>query len=105
MVTPRKMTGIVASILVLIISVLVFYLAYVDIPNKTVAFGVMGLLSILFAVISYLMHAFIGQKKVVSSFTWGYYAFGVLSMLIAKFFLILQKRIKSAFWHCFESIL
>ena len=83
MVTPRKMTGIIASILVLIISVLVFYLSYIDITSKTVAFGVIGLLAILFATISYLMHAFIGQKKVVSSFAWGYYAFGVLSMLIA----------------------
>ena len=68
MASPRKVTGTVAALIIVIISILLFYLSYIDIGNKEEAFVVIGLISVLFAIISYLMHAFISQVKVVTAF-------------------------------------
>ena len=81
MASPRKVTGTVAALIIVIISILLFYLSYIDIGNKEEAFVVIGLISVLFAIISYLMHAFISQVKVVTAFVWAYYVFGVVSMV------------------------
>ncbi|MGC8514590.1 MAG: hypothetical protein ACP5OC_00455 [Thermoplasmata archaeon] len=81
MASSRKVTGIVAALIVVIISILLLYLSYIDIGNKEEAFVVIGLIAVLFALISYLMHAFISQVKVVTAFVWTYYAFGVASMV------------------------
>lgn len=83
MASPRKVTGLVAAIIVVVISALVFYLSYIDIANKQEAFVVIGLFSVLFALISYLMHAFISQVRIVTAFVWAYYAIGVASMVYA----------------------
>ena len=81
MASPRKVTGTAAALIIVIISILLFYLSYIDIGNKEEAFVVIGLIAVLFALISYLMHAFISQVKVVTAFVWAYYAFGVVSMV------------------------
>jgi hypothetical protein len=81
MASPRKVTGIMAALIIVIISILLFYLSYSDIGNKQEAFVVIGLIAVLFALISYLMHAFISQVKVVTAFVWAYYAVGVATMV------------------------
>lgn len=83
MLSPKKLTGLAAFAIVVVISALVFYLAYTELSNKQEAFIIIGLVSVLFAILSYLMHAFISQTNVVSGFVWAYYAFGVASLIYA----------------------
>ncbi len=81
MTSSQKVIGLAAAGVVVIISALVFYLSYIELSNRQEAFVVMGVLAILFAIVSYLMHAVIAQAKVVSGFVWAYYAFGFASMI------------------------
>ncbi|MCL4342391.1 MAG: hypothetical protein M1267_00845 [Candidatus Thermoplasmatota archaeon] len=81
MESPKKVAGLAAAVVVVIISLLAFYLSYVSIGNKQEAFAVIGLLSILFAIISYLTIAFFSSIPVVRGFVWAYYIFGVGSLV------------------------
>lgn len=79
--SPKKVTGLAAAVLVVIISILVFYLTYAELGNKQEAFVVIGVLAVLFAFVSYLMHAVIKQGNVVRAFVWVYYFVGAASMI------------------------
>ncbi len=76
----KKSIGLMIAILVLIISFLIFLSLSLIYGRASLIY--IGILSIVFSGVSYLMHAFIGNRKFVNLFISGYYFLGILLLLI-----------------------
>lgn len=79
----KNFIGIISIILILAISILIFYAILIP-PNKFNDLIFLGIISIIFSIISYLLHSIFKNKKIVSSFVWGYYFLGIVSLLLAS---------------------
>lgn len=77
----KSIIGIVSIILVLIISILIFYAILLG-KNLFNDLIILGIVSIIFSIFSYFIHAFINSKKIVSGFVWGYYILGIISLIL-----------------------
>ncbi len=71
--------GILAAILVAIISALIFLSLYISYGEFSLVY--IGIISIVFSGISYIMHAFLRSRRVVNIFVGSYYVIGILSLL------------------------
>ncbi|MEM0447211.1 MAG: hypothetical protein QW401_05860 [Thermoplasmata archaeon] len=77
---PKKEIGFIIAFLVIIISVLIFISLYLSYGIKSLIY--IGIISVLFSAISYLMHAFIKNKKIVNYFILSYYSFGMILLFL-----------------------
>lgn len=71
---------------------LLFYHIITFYKGEFIGFSTVGLISLVFAFIGYLLYAFIGVHKTLKGFIWLYYAFGFISLfysvLILRFNII-----------------
>ncbi len=88
----RTMISIAIGLILTIFAALLFYYIIVSSSDKFLGLAIVGLLSLLFALIGYLLYAFVGVHKSVQGFVWGYYTFGFVSLfysvVILKFNII-----------------
>jgi len=89
MENSRKFIGIISISIVLIISILIFYLILIQ-PNLFNDLVIMGITSIIFSIIAYLFHSLISSKNIVSLFVWGYYALGMFTLVYDTLFVKLD---------------
>lgn len=68
--------GIVIAIVLALFSILLFYYLFISNSDKFLAGIYIGIVSIFFSVLGYLLYAFIGTNAVLKGFVWLYYAFG-----------------------------
>jgi len=76
----KKDIGVMVAILVAIISLLIFISLYISYGSRSPIY--IGILSIVFSGVSYIMHAFIANRKIVNIFVGGYYVLGIASLFI-----------------------
>ncbi len=76
----RTAISVIVAIVMTAFAALLFYFIFKMSADKFSGLGIIGLLSLLFAFIGYLLYAFVGVHRSVQGFVWGYYAFGFLSL-------------------------
>lgn len=79
MKSRKFLSVVIALILTLFVGLLFYYIVKWSAEGFS-GFAVIGLLSLLFAFIGYLLYAFIGVSDTLRAFVWAYYAFGFVSL-------------------------
>ncbi len=76
----RTIISIAIGLILTVFGALLFYHIVVSSADKFSGLAIVGLLSLLFALIGYMLYAFVGVHRSIQGFVWGYYAFGFLSL-------------------------
>ncbi|MEM0160628.1 MAG: hypothetical protein QW258_03780 [Thermoplasmata archaeon] len=79
-----RFIGIIIAIVLTLFAVLLFYYLFVSNTDKLVAVVYIGILSLVFSLIGYLLYAFIGTNIILKSFAWAYYIFGFGTLFYAN---------------------
>jgi len=73
----RKLIGYISLILILIISSIIFYEFYtIGSHGRGLIYDT--IISVVFAIISYLMHSILNSYKIVTGLTYGYYILSIV---------------------------
>lgn len=88
----RNFLSILIALILTVFAGLLFYYIITVSSEKFSGVAIVGLVSLLFAFIGYLLYAFVGVNATLRGFIWGYYAFGFVSLfysvVILKFSIV-----------------
>ncbi|MGC8506600.1 MAG: hypothetical protein ACP5NK_07880 [Thermoplasmata archaeon] len=91
MESRKSLSILIALILTLFVGLLFYYIVTRS-SEEFSGLAIIGLLSLLFAFIGYLLYAFIGISIALRGFVWAYYIFGFgalfYSVLVLKFSIV-----------------
>ncbi len=79
----NEILGISAAGLVIIISVIVFYLIFISIKSEFLSFVYIGITALIFSIISYLLHSVLKSWNTVTAFSLGYFVIFLTTTLFA----------------------
>jgi hypothetical protein len=75
-----KLISVIIAIVLTLFAALLFYYLYISNSDKVAAGVYIGILSIVFSLIGYILYAFLGTNIVLKSFVWAYYIFGFATL-------------------------
>lgn len=76
--------GVIIAIVLTLFAVLLFYYLFISNSDKLVAGVYIGILSLVFALIGYVLYAFLGTNIILKSFVWTYYIFGFATLFYSN---------------------
>ncbi len=79
----RDLISILVAVILTIFAGLLFYYIIEPSPDKANAVATVGILSLVFSFIGYLLYAFVGVNKILRGFVWLYYVLGFAFLFIS----------------------